>query len=78
MYLTDEDMIKGLKDCASNLTTSEKTGQSGLIVIKENVKNTGFYLDRDDNSSTRSITHFQTAFEVCGLEIVFAGKSPWA
>jgi len=77
MYLTDEDMIKGLKDCASNLTTSEETGQSGLIIIKENVKNTGFFFDREDNSSTRSITHFQAAFEVCGLEIIFGGRSPW-
>lgn len=73
MYLTDEDLIKGLKDCAANLTTSEKTGQSGLLVIKENVKTTGFFFDRADNSSTRSITHFKTAFEASGLEILFGG-----
>jgi len=58
MYLTDEDMIKGMKDCANNLTISKETGQSGLIIVKENVMSEGFYLDREDNSSTRTIKHF--------------------
>ena len=78
MYLTDEDLIKAMKDCAAHLTVSEKTGHSGLIIVKENVKPTGFYFDREDNSSTRSLTHFRTSFEACGLEIVFSGRSPWA
>lgn len=78
MYLTDEDLIKGLKDCAANLTVSEESGKSGLIIVKENVTSAGFYFDREDNSSTRTIAHFETSFAACGLEILFTGRSPWA
>jgi hypothetical protein len=78
MYLTDEDLIKGLKDCAANLSVSEESGKSGLIIVKENVSSAGFYFDREDNSSTRTIAHFETTFAACGLEILFTGRSPWA
>ena len=65
MYLTDDDLIKALKDCMANLTISEETGQSGLIIVKDNVKDTGvtMHLDREDNSVTRSIEHYNALFD---------------
>jgi len=70
MYLTDEDLIKALKESADHLSISEVTGQSGLIFIKENVKNKGFYVDKEDNSLIRSIDYFNKIFEAAGLEIL--------
>ena len=59
MYLTDDDLILQLKKCAENLTINPNDGSSGLIIIKENVKNTGCYLDKEDNSLIRSRMHFK-------------------
>ena len=67
MYLTDEDLINSLKDSQEHLTTSESTGRSGLIVIKENVKSSGVYLDKEDNSLIRSPLHFKAIFDAAGL-----------
>jgi protein N-terminal methyltransferase len=45
MYLSDEDLVKSLKQCAEQLTKNEETGESGLIIIKENVKDAGVFYD---------------------------------
>ena len=76
MYLTDEDLINSLKDSQEHLTTSESTGRSGLIVIKENVKSSGVYLDKEDNSLIRSPLHFKAIFDAAGLEIVHSSYQP--
>ena len=76
MYLTDDDLIKALKDSVAHLTISETTGQSGLIIIKENVKAAGVYLDKEDNSLIRSPLHFKAIFEAAGLEILHASYQP--
>ena len=83
MYLTDDDMIAGLKKCIDNLTTSEDTGDSGLIVIKENVTenhaDTVLYIDKEDNSCVRSPKHYRRAFEAAGLEILHCSVTEgWA
>ena len=54
MYLTDQDLVRALRHTADHLTICEKTGESGLIFIKENVKRDGFYVDKEDNSVIRS------------------------
>lgn len=76
MYLKDDDMAKSLKDCKDNLTFNKKSGKSGLIFIKENVSDDGFF-DADDNSSARSKDSFRSAFEKAGFEIIHESKSPF-
>ena len=49
-YLTDDDLIKFLHKCKANLVNQ----QSGMVFIKENVHDHGFYVDKDDNSVVRS------------------------
>jgi len=46
------------------------TEESGIIVIKENVKSKGAYLDKEDHSLIRSPMYFQAIFDTCGLEVV--------
>lgn len=48
LYLTDDDLVALLQRCAAALRPG------GLIVIKENVCASGFVVDGDDNSLTRS------------------------
>lgn len=76
MYLTDEDLIKALKDSADHLTVDPETGRSGLIFVKENVKNNGFVVDKDDNSVIRSVVYFNQIFEASGLEIMHSSCQP--
>ena len=76
MYLTDDDLIQKLKECAENLTVSEETGQSGLIVGKENVKGSGFHVDKEDNSVIRSPIHFTAIFNASGLEVLHSSFQP--
>ena len=70
MYLTDEDLLKSLRDSAENLTIDEKTGESGLIVVKENTKDAGMYVDKEDNSVVRTPVHFKSIFIEAGLAIL--------
>ena len=52
-----------------HLTKNEK-GDSGIIIVKENVRNTGIWLDKEDNSAIRSTMHFDKIFEAAGLETI--------
>ena len=74
MYLTDDDLIASLKRSADALTVfpedSHSPGQSGLIIIKENVKNRDFIVDKEDNCVIRSAVYFQRIFEAAGLEVL--------
>ena len=70
MYLTDKDLLHILKKCVENVNIDESTGKSGLIVIKENVKESGYFVDKDDNCIIRSHLHFAKIFEAVGLEIL--------
>jgi len=72
MYLTDDDLVLALKRTADNLTISEETGQSGLIFIKENVKQSGAYLDKEDNCIIRNPIQFKLIWEAAGLECIHA------
>ena len=70
MYLTDDDLIQTLSRCRDNLTFDPESGKSGLIYVKENIKQHGAWLDRDDNSLIRNAVHFQKIFEVAGFEVL--------
>ena len=52
-YLTDDDLVQFLIKCGENLTD-----ENSMIFVKENVHETGFYVDKDDNSVVRSDTLF--------------------
>lgn len=66
LYLIDSDLVALLKRAKAALAPH------GIIVIKENHtrSGSGFYIDKDDNSITRSITHFKSIFEAAGLTLI--------
>lgn len=64
LYLIDSDLIDFLKRAKKALAPN------GMIIIKENHTRSGFFIDNDDNSITRSDTHFKTIFESAGLKLV--------
>ena len=76
MYLTDDDLIQALQKCVDNLSVDPLTGLSGLIVVKENVKDIGLCVDREDNSVIRSIIHFNLIFDKVGLHVLHSSKQP--
>lgn len=76
MYLTDDDLIESLNKCVEHLSIDSLTGNSGLIVVKENVKDIGLCVDREDNSVIRSIIHFNLIFERVGLKVLHSSQQP--
>ena len=76
MYLTDDDLLKSLRDSADHLNIHETTGESGLIIVKENVKTVGCFMDKADNSVVRTPIHFQKIFEEAGLEVLHKSYQP--
>ena len=75
MYLTDADLLAALKKTADHLVIDED-GNSGLVIVKENVKSHGVYLDKEDNSLIRSIKHFEAIFKDAGLEVLHGSFQP--
>lgn len=65
-YLTDEDLMIFLKKCKDHLVDHAKS----MIFIKENVHDTGFYVDKEDNSVVRSDKLFEALFERAGFSVV--------
>jgi hypothetical protein len=76
MYLTDDDLVFSLQKCVEHLSFDKSTGNSGLIVIKENVKDIGLCFDREDNSVIRSVIHFNLIFEKVGLKVLHTSQQP--
>lgn len=64
LYLVDSDLIAFLKRAKKALAPN------GVIFIKENHTRSGFFVDKDDNSITRSDTHFRSIFESAGLKLL--------
>ena len=56
-----------MERCRDGLSRGEN-GESGLLVIKENVNKFGVFFD--DISFCRTVEHYEIAFEAAGLEIV--------
>ena len=65
-YLTDQDLITFLHKCKANLVDPV----NGMVFVKENVHDTSFYVDKEDNSVVRSDKLFQELFEKAGFTVV--------
>ena len=63
MYLTDEDAISFLTRCGRSMRAQ------GVIFLKENVCDSGFIVDSDDCSITRSHAYFVELFRKAGLRV---------
>ncbi|XP_058196097.1 alpha N-terminal protein methyltransferase 1 isoform X2 [Rhododendron vialii] len=62
-HLTDDDFVSFFKRAKDGLKPA------GLFVLKENIARTGFVLDKEDRSVTRSDLYFKELFDRCGLHI---------
>ncbi|KAM1244965.1 hypothetical protein ACFX2I_036218 [Malus domestica] len=62
-HLTDDDFVSFFKRAKVGL----KPG--GLFVLKENIVRSGFVLDTEDRSVTRSDLYFRELFRQCGLHL---------
>ncbi|XP_052201913.1 alpha N-terminal protein methyltransferase 1 isoform X2 [Diospyros lotus] len=62
-HLTDDDFVSFFKRAKDGL----KPG--GFFVLKENIARTGFVLDKEDRSVTRSDSYFKELFNRCGLHV---------
>ncbi|XP_042477583.1 alpha N-terminal protein methyltransferase 1 [Macadamia integrifolia] len=61
--LADDDFVSFFRKAMAGL----KPG--GLFVLKENIAKSGFVLDKDDKSITRSDLYFKELFNRCGLHL---------
>uniref|UniRef100_A0A7S3EFI9 Alpha N-terminal protein methyltransferase 1 n=1 Tax=Rhodosorus marinus TaxID=101924 RepID=A0A7S3EFI9_9RHOD len=64
IYLTDADLVRFFKSC----TAAVKPG--GFVILKDNVCNTGFVVDKEDSSVTRSEKYLTELFAEAGVEVV--------
>ena len=62
LYLTDEDAISFFRRCQEAL----KPG--GKIIVKENICQDGFVVDKDDSSLSRSNAYMLKLFEEAGMQ----------
>eukprot|EP00349_Pseudokeronopsis_sp_Brazil_P003754 CAMPEP_0202960712 /NCGR_PEP_ID=MMETSP1396-20130829/4869_1 /ASSEMBLY_ACC=CAM_ASM_000872 /TAXON_ID= /ORGANISM="Pseudokeronopsis sp., Strain Brazil" /LENGTH=80 /DNA_ID=CAMNT_0049680111 /DNA_START=601 /DNA_END=843 /DNA_ORIENTATION=- len=53
-----------MKKCKENLS------DEALIVVKENVNDKGFLLDKDDNSVLRDNRYFMEMFDQAGFSVI--------
>jgi protein N-terminal methyltransferase len=65
LYLTDDDVVALLKRAVAGLKPR------GMIVVKENVCQEGFVVDRDDSSLTRSAAYLQGLFSRAGVAVAY-------
>lgn len=62
LYLTDEDAISFFHRCQKAL----KPG--GKIIVKENICQDGFVVDKDDSSLSRSNAYMMKLFDQAGMQ----------
>lgn len=63
-YLTDEDLVEFLKRAKAGLR------ERGVLFVKENVREKGFFLHKDDYSVTRSERMYQRLFTKAGFRLL--------
>ena len=68
LYLTDDDLVDLFVACKDGLK------EGGLIVVKENICASGFIVDREDNSLTRSHAYWMGLFARAGMSVVLSMK----
>lgn len=64
-YLTEEDLVSFLIKCKMNLRD-----EKSIIIIKENVSDSGVIEDENDSSIARSDSIFKEIFEKAGLDVI--------
>ncbi|KAL6561894.1 hypothetical protein OROGR_002901 [Orobanche gracilis] len=62
-HLSDDDFVSFFQRAKGGLR------RDGLFVLKENLARSGFVLDKQDKSVTRSDLYFKQLFQKCGLHI---------
>ncbi|XP_065847317.1 alpha N-terminal protein methyltransferase 1 isoform X2 [Euphorbia lathyris] len=62
-HLTDDDFVSFFKRAKIGLK------HGGFFVLKENIARSGFVLDKEDRSITRSDIYFKELFSRCGLHL---------
>ncbi|CAA0832266.1 methyltransferases [Striga hermonthica] len=62
-HLSDDDFVSFFERAKGGL----KPG--GLFILKENIARSGFVLDKQDKSVTRSDSYFKRLFQKCGLHV---------
>eukprot|EP01065_Artemidia_motanka_P025975 TRINITY_DN30912_c0_g1_i1.p1 TRINITY_DN30912_c0_g1~~TRINITY_DN30912_c0_g1_i1.p1 ORF type:complete len:256 (+),score=93.44 TRINITY_DN30912_c0_g1_i1:75-842(+) len=68
IYLTDEDFVKYLRQAKRSLRPG------GLIFFKENSLKSGFLVDKEDSSLTRSDEHYRRIIHDAELDVVKFGE----
>ncbi|KAJ1547671.1 N-terminal Xaa-Pro-Lys N-methyltransferase 1 [Nowakowskiella sp. JEL0078] len=63
-HLTDDHLVSFFKRCKTGLKPN------GLIGVKENITASGFVIDEEDNSVTRSDAILKTIFRKAGLRVL--------
>ncbi|XP_042025711.1 alpha N-terminal protein methyltransferase 1-like [Salvia splendens] len=63
-HLSDDDLMSFFERAKGGLK------QGGLFILKENIAKSGFVLDNQDKSITRSDSYFKQLFKRCGLNIL--------
>jgi protein N-terminal methyltransferase len=58
--------MRFFEKCKENLVDKK----TGMVFVKENVHDDGFYVDKDDNSVVRSDLIFNEIFEKAGFTVV--------
>lgn len=64
IYLTDDDLITFLRQCAKCLAPG------GFLCLKDNVAKTGFLVDKEDSSIMRSNRYLKHLFHAADLQLV--------
>ncbi|PFH32758.1 putative protein c9orf32 [Besnoitia besnoiti] len=70
LYLTDNDLVSLLKRCAAALHPG------GVICVKENIGETGFEIDKQDNSIMRTDRHYRQLFKQANLRLLLDMRQP--
>lgn len=63
-YLTDEDLVRFLRQCCKCLLPG------GIIGLKDNVVRSGFLIDKDDSSIMRSDKYLKHLFSKAQIEVI--------
>lgn len=64
IYLTDDDLVEFLRQCVQCLASD------GMICIKDNLTRSGFLVDAEDSSISRSDKYLKALFERAGLRLL--------
>ena len=64
-HLTDDDLVKFLKKCKESLI------EKGVILVKDNVCNEIFIVDKNDYSIVRTVEYYRKIYEKADIDILY-------